>query len=80
LEIFQYVEQEPSLQPSLIRPGFAHVAFEVPDVEAKREEVIREGGRDLGQLVTLDIPGAGRLTLIYLCDPEGNIVELQRWH
>jgi hypothetical protein len=42
--------------------------------------VIREGGRDLGQLVTLDIPGAGRLTLIYLCDPEGNIVELQRWH
>lgn len=80
LEIFEYVEQEPSLPSSLIRPGFAHVAFEVPDVEAKREEVIREGGRDLGKRVTLDIPGAGRLTLIYMCDPEGNIVELQRWH
>jgi len=80
LEIFQYVEQESSLPPSLIRPGFAHVAFEVPDVEEKRAEIVRQGGRDLGQLVTLDIPGAGRLTLIYMCDPEGNIVELQRWH
>ncbi|MBU6302587.1 MAG: VOC family protein [Verrucomicrobia bacterium] len=80
LEIFQYTGQEPSLPPSLVRPGFAHLAFEVPDVEAKRAEVIREGGRDLGNLVTLDIPGAGRLTLIYMCDPEGNIVELQRWH
>ncbi|MEQ1842755.1 MAG: VOC family protein, partial [Verrucomicrobiales bacterium] len=80
LEIFQYTEQESSLPPSLIRPGFAHVAFEVPDVEAKRTEVIAQGGRDFGKLVTLDIPGAGRLTLIYMCDPEGNIVELQRWH
>jgi catechol 2,3-dioxygenase-like lactoylglutathione lyase family enzyme len=80
LEIFQYLAQEPSLPSSLIRPGFAHLAFEVPDVEAKRAEVIAHGGRDLGELVTLDIPGAGRLTLIYMCDPEGNIVELQRWH
>jgi catechol 2,3-dioxygenase-like lactoylglutathione lyase family enzyme len=80
LEIFQFAEQEPALPPSLIRPGFAHVAFEVPDVEAKRAEVERWGGRALGQLVTLDIKGAGRLTLIYMCDPEGNIVELQKWH
>ena len=27
-----------------------------------------------------DIKGAGRLTLNYMTDPEGNIVELQRWH
>jgi glyoxylase I family protein len=80
LEVFQFAEQEAGLPPSLIRPGFAHVAFEVPDVEAKRAEVQRWGGRDLGQLVTLDIPGAGRLTLIYMRDPEGNIVELQKWH
>lgn len=79
LEIFQYSQNEPSLTPELRRPGFAHLAFEVPDVDAKRAEVIARGGRDYGQLVTLDIPGAGRLTLIYMCDPEGNIIELQKW-
>ena len=79
LEIFQYTSNEPRLPPELRRPGFAHLAFEVPDVAAKREEVLEWGGKDYGQLVTLDIPGAGRLTLIYMCDPEGNILELQRW-
>jgi predicted enzyme related to lactoylglutathione lyase len=80
LEIFQYNQNDPTLPPSLSRPGFAHIAFEVPDVEAKRKEVMGWGGRDVGELVTIDIPGAGRLTLIYMTDPEGNIIELQRWH
>lgn len=80
LEIFQFNPQEPSRPSALNRPGFAHLAFEVPDVDAKRAEILRWGGRDFGQLVTLDIPGAGRLTLIYMTDPEGNIVELQHWH
>jgi catechol 2,3-dioxygenase-like lactoylglutathione lyase family enzyme len=80
LEVFQFTEPDARPMPSLVRPGLAHLAFEVPDVEAKRAEVKSWGGRDLGQLVTLDIPGAGRLTLIYMCDPEGNIVELQKWH
>lgn len=80
LEVFQFTQNEPSLPSELRRPGFAHLAFEVPDVEVKREEVIKWGGRDYGQLVTLDIPGAGKLTLIYMCDPEGNIIELQKWH
>jgi catechol 2,3-dioxygenase-like lactoylglutathione lyase family enzyme len=80
IEIFQSNRNEPTLPSSLVRPGFAHMAFEVPDVAAKREEILKWGGRDVGQLVTLDIPGAGQLTLIYMTDPEGNIVELQRWH
>lgn len=80
IEIFQSDRNETKLPTSLVRPGFAHIAFEVPDVAAKREEILRWGGRDVGQLVTLDIPGAGLLTLIYMADPEGNIVELQRWH
>ena len=49
-------------------------------MEQKREEILKWGGRDYGKLATIDIPGAGRLTLIYMTDPEGNIVELQRWH
>jgi len=80
LEIFQYSTNDPTLPTSLTRPGFAHVAFEVPDVEQKRTEILAWGGRDVGKLVTLDIPGAGRLTLIYMTDPEGNVVELQKWH
>ena len=49
-------------------------------MESKRAEVLARGGRDVGKIVTIDIPGAGRLTLNYMTDPEGNIVELQRWH
>jgi predicted enzyme related to lactoylglutathione lyase len=80
IEIFEFENGAAALTPEIARPGFAHIAFEVPDVEAKRAEIIAEGGRDYGKIVTLDIPGAGRLTLCYMCDPEGNIVELQHWH
>ena len=64
----------------LNRPGFAHIAFQVDDLEQKRQQVLEWGGEDLGSITTLDIPGEGRLTLIYMTDPEGNIVELQYWH
>lgn len=80
LEIFTYATNAPHPPTELHRPGFQHLAFEVPDVERKREEVLARGGRDLGKLVTIDIAGAGRLTLVYMTDPEGNIIELQRWH
>jgi catechol 2,3-dioxygenase-like lactoylglutathione lyase family enzyme len=80
LEIFQFNPTEPTFSTALNRPGFAHIAFEVPDVAGKREEILQRGGREVGQLVTLEIAGAGRLTLIYMADPEGNIIELQRWH
>ena len=80
LEIFEYEHGEELLRSEIARPGFAHIAFEVPDVGKKRDEVLTAGGRDYGQIVTLDIPGAGRLTLCYMCDPEGNIIELQTWH
>jgi catechol 2,3-dioxygenase-like lactoylglutathione lyase family enzyme len=80
LEIFTYSEQLDSPPTALNRPGFAHVAFEVADVARTRDEILRRGGRDVGELVTIDIAGAGRLTLIYMADPEGNIIELQKWH
>jgi predicted enzyme related to lactoylglutathione lyase len=80
LEIFEYENGAPALPPEITRPGFTHLAFEVPNVPAKRAEILAAGGRDYGQIVTLDIPGAGRLSLCYMCDPEGNIIELQHWH
>jgi len=79
LEIFQYRENDPTLPPVINRPGFTHIAFEVPDIKSKRAEVLAWGGRDYGKFITLDIPGAGILTVLYVCDPEGNIIELQKW-
>jgi catechol-2,3-dioxygenase len=30
-------------------------------------------------MVTVEIRDAGTITLIYMTDPEGNIIELQKW-
>lgn len=79
LEIFHYDEMPPREPPAANRPGFAHIAFAVPDVEAARQEVLRHGGGELGPPQTVDVPGAGRITVVYMADPEGNLVELQRW-
>ena len=79
LEIFQYNNQAEGPVPALNRPGLAHLAFLVDDVPAARQTVLDAGGRDLGKMVTVPVPDAGTITLIYMTDPEGNIVELQRW-
>jgi predicted enzyme related to lactoylglutathione lyase len=79
LEIFQYApEMEPST-PAANRPGFGHIAFAVDDVEATRQAVLAAGGGELGKIVSVEVTGAGAITFAYLTDPEGNIVEVQRW-
>ena len=79
LEIFQYNKAEQLPQTAINRPGLAHLAFGVDDVEAATEQVLAEGGRRVGELVTVEIPGAGTIAFIYVTDPEGNIIELQKW-
>jgi len=79
IEIITASENGEDSPKRLTRPGFAHVAFEVDDVEAKRNQIKQLGGADYGDLVTIDIAGAGLLTLLYMTDPEDNIVELQKW-
>ena len=79
LEIFQYNEVEEKGASSINQPGFAHIAFEVELVEEARDEVLAHGGSALGELVTLTIANGAQVTLIYMRDPEGNIVELQKW-
>jgi len=78
LEIFQYNRAQKRAETAINRPGLAHLAFEVDDVEAARDAVIAAGGARVGDLVTVEIPGAGRITFVYLTDPEGNIIELQK--
>jgi predicted enzyme related to lactoylglutathione lyase len=77
LEIFQYNREEERSGTAVNRPGFAHIAFAVDDVQAAQDAVIAAGGSALGERVTVDIPGAGRITFVYATDPESNIIELQ---
>jgi predicted enzyme related to lactoylglutathione lyase len=79
LEVIRYHQQEDRTATAANRPGFGHIAFAVDDVKAARDAVLAAGGGSVGDLVSVDIPGRGRLTEIYVSDPEGNIIELQKW-
>ena len=79
LEIYQY---DPSLDHPPIeanRPGFGHLAFQVPEVEAARGIVLAEGGGTVGDVVTTATADGRHVTWTYVTDPEGNILELQSW-
>ncbi len=79
LEIFTYTALE--LQPSTAvnRPGFGHIAFQVDDVEKAREAVLAAGGKNVGEIVTLQVSTGANVTWCYVSDIEGNVIELQSW-
>jgi predicted enzyme related to lactoylglutathione lyase len=79
LEIFQYHPQLKRAAAAPNRPGLAHLAFAVEDVESAHRAVLAAGGGTVGRIVTAEIAGAGTITFAYVTDPEGNIIELQRW-
>jgi catechol 2,3-dioxygenase-like lactoylglutathione lyase family enzyme len=70
---------ENNLTPAANRKGLGHLAFSVDDVRGIVQQVIAGGGAMLGDVITREIPGAGRITFAYVTDPEGNIIEIQRW-
>ena len=78
LEIFQYLPEGRDPDRAVNRPGYGHIAFAVEDVAAAREAVLAAGGGEVGPLTTVPVAGAGTITFVYLTDPEGNILELQR--
>ncbi len=79
LEIFQYdsMPERPSIHPNT--PGFSHIAFAVDDVAAAARAVFNHGGSAVGELTVQEVPGVGLLTVQYVTDPEGNIIEVQNW-
>ena len=79
LEIYEYREMpdRPRSVPNM--PGFSHIAFAVDDVAQTARRVFEAGGEAVGELAEVEVPGAGSLVFQYVADPEGNIVELQRW-
>ena len=79
LEIFQYSAPESGPAPAINRPGLAHLAFTVDSVEDARREVLAAGGSAVGEVTTLSTATRARVTLCYVTDPEGNIIELMAW-
>lgn len=79
LEIFQYDAMPERAPVAVHRQGLGHLAFAVDDVDAALEIFLAAGGGTIGKTVTLDVAGAGKVTIVYATDPEGNIVELQKW-
>ena len=51
----------------------------VDDVEQALQAVIAAGGGAVGNIATTKVDGVGVLCVVYARDPEGNIVELQKW-
>ncbi len=79
LEIFSYEKMQGEQQHPINSYGFAHIAFEVDNVEKTLEKVLAFGGSMVGELVHADYEDGRKATFVYTRDPEGNIVELQSW-
>ena len=79
LEIFTYSDNVEKPKPSINQEGFGHIAFSVDDVEASLKKVEDSGGGQLAEVVSKRIDEVGYLTFVYAKDPEGNVVELQKW-
>lgn len=89
LEVFQYdrmakagrrpAGRRPAGRGLINRPGIAHTAFAVRDVRQALRRIERLGGGRIGEPVDAEIAGVGHIDFVYAHDPEGNIIELQRW-
>lgn len=79
LEIFTYDTNREHGGTCINGEGFGHIAFSVEDVHTCMDRIISHGGSLVGEVVDADIPGVGRISVVYATDPEGNIIEIQRW-
>jgi predicted enzyme related to lactoylglutathione lyase len=80
LEIFTYDNMEARKVAAVNQPGFGHIAFAVEDVDQALAAVMAAGGSTVGDVVVTDLEGVGSLRVVYARDPEGNIIELQKWN
>jgi len=79
LEIFSYDKVVERGMPIANQCGLAHIAFSVGDVDEALQAVIAAGGGAVGNIASPEVDGVGLLRVVYARDPEGNIVELQKW-
>ncbi len=79
LEIFQYDKNQTNPIKRVHTEGFGHIAFAVDDVEECLAQVAVHGGSTVGEVVKSQVAGVGLLHVVYAKDPEGNILEIQKW-
>jgi predicted enzyme related to lactoylglutathione lyase len=79
LEIFQYTQNVENNKRQINLEGFAHIAFAVENVEEKLNLLLENGGSTTGELIDTEIKGVGKISVVYAKDPEGNIIEIQKW-
>ena len=79
LEIFQYNDVIKDDSKSINREGFTHIAFAVDDVEKCLNKLKENGGTSVGEVVTGHVDGGRTIHVVYGKDPEGNIIEIQKW-
>ena len=79
IEIFEYGQNLRNKKKQINLEGFGHIAFSVKDVEEKLNLLLKNGGSTVGELVSTTVEGVGAISVVYAKDPEGNIVEIQKW-
>jgi predicted enzyme related to lactoylglutathione lyase len=79
LEIYTYKTIVNNSESVANRVGFGHIAFSVENVAETIKQILDKGGKILGKTVTREVPEVGILTFAYMTDPEGNIIEIQKW-
>lgn len=77
LEIMEFNEATERSEPLVNEPGFSHLAFEVPDLQASIDSVLRSGGTLQGEVADFGTDERPHL-ILYVRDPEGNILELEQ--
>jgi predicted enzyme related to lactoylglutathione lyase len=80
LEIYSYNPSLKKQNRKVNTPGITHIAFEVSDVQKAYKKVIGSGGRKVGKIITLKRTDGKKVTWCYVKDPEGNMIELQKWN
>jgi catechol-2,3-dioxygenase len=58
------------------RPGTAHLAFVVEDIEAMAQRMLEAGASEQGRITRCTSGAAAGCLAVYLKDPNGIIVEL----
>ena len=79
LEVFEYNRNISSTEKKINLEGFGHIAFAVEDVELTLNLLLENGGSVVGELIDAEINGVGKISVVYAKDPEGNIIEIQKW-
>lgn len=77
LEIHQYRTLQERPLPAVNQPGYGHLSFAVPDIDATLAAILAAGGTPLGEITNFGTATAPIL-LVYVRDPEGNVLELEQ--